>query len=111
MATTVPARLRGLQRLLDRIPLRTKLVSASLLLVAVALILSSVAGIAFLRDYLGNRVDAQLELLAERGGPPRRGPGPDMSRGRVDLPSAFVLKYLDADGNTLYDNSWLLREG
>src|SRR5580693_1593336 len=52
--------LRGLP---DRTPLRVKMVTAVLALVAIALVAISFVGIAFLKDYLLNGADAQLQEL------------------------------------------------
>ncbi|HXP19741.1 MAG TPA: HAMP domain-containing sensor histidine kinase [Streptosporangiaceae bacterium] len=48
-------------KLPSRIPLRVQLISAVLVLVAVALAVISVAGISYLRSYLLNQTDSQLQ--------------------------------------------------
>jgi two-component system, OmpR family, sensor kinase len=53
----------GLRGLPDRTPLRVKMVTAVLALVAIALVAISFVGIAFLKDYLLNGADAQLQEL------------------------------------------------
>jgi two-component system OmpR family sensor kinase len=57
----------AVRQLTGRIPLRTKLTSATLALVAVALVVISVAGISFLRNYLLGQADQQLTTLTEGG--------------------------------------------
>ncbi len=54
----------SLRRLPERTTLRTKLITAVLALVAVALVVISVAGLSFLRSYLLGNVDQQLGPLA-----------------------------------------------
>src|SRR5690242_14416200 len=56
-------RWRAAQRLPDRVPLRIKLITAVLGLVAIALIAISVAGISFLRSYLVGQQDDALRVL------------------------------------------------
>jgi two-component system, OmpR family, sensor kinase len=53
----------SLRRLPERTPLRVKLITAVLALVAVALLVMSVAGLSFLRTYLLGQADAQLTSL------------------------------------------------
>jgi hypothetical protein len=53
----------ALRRLPERTPLRTKLITAVLALVAVALLVMSVAGLSFLHTYLLGTADAQLSNL------------------------------------------------
>jgi two-component system, OmpR family, sensor kinase len=57
---------QSLKRLPDRTPLRTKMITAVLALVAFALVIISVAGVSLLRDNLLNRADAELALLFHR---------------------------------------------
>ena len=54
------------RELRDRTPLRTQLVAAVLLLAAVAVVVTSVLAAVVLRDYLLDRVDAQLRQSAGR---------------------------------------------
>src|SRR5215470_780108 len=54
-------RWQKVRRLPGRIPLRIKLISAVLALVAIALSIISIVGISVLRGYLLNQTDAQLE--------------------------------------------------
>jgi two-component system OmpR family sensor kinase len=53
----------SLKRLPARMPLRTKLITAVLALVAFALVVISVAGLSFLRTYLLDQADTQLSAL------------------------------------------------
>jgi two-component system, OmpR family, sensor kinase len=57
---------QSVRRLPERTPLRTKLISAVLALVAVALLVISVAGLSFLRQYLLGTADQQLTSLVRR---------------------------------------------
>jgi two-component system, OmpR family, sensor kinase len=57
------ARWQALRQLPGRIPLRIKLITAVLTLVAIALMAISVAGVSFLRSYLLGQTDAYLETL------------------------------------------------
>src|ERR1700747_2010374 len=55
---------RSVRGLPERTPLRVKVISAVLALVAIALLVTSFAGISYVRGYLLNRADSQLEVLA-----------------------------------------------
>src|ERR1700733_4197274 len=73
-----------LRRLPERTPLRTKLIAAVLALVAVALLVMSVAGLSFLRSYLLGAADNDLSNLAhsaeraiQNGTLPPRGLAPE----------------------------------
>jgi two-component system OmpR family sensor kinase len=86
----------SLKRLPQRMPLRTKLITAVLALVAIALAVISVAGLSFLRGYLLDTTDQQLSTLstqllspANNGRP--HGIGPDR------WVEAFI-----ADGRVVY---------
>jgi two-component system, OmpR family, sensor kinase len=57
----------SLRRLPERTPLRTKLIAAVLALVAVALVIISIAGLSFLRSNLLGAVDNQLDTAAQHG--------------------------------------------
>jgi two-component system, OmpR family, sensor kinase len=57
---------RSVRQLPDRVPLRTKLISAVLALVAIALLVISVAGISFLSSYLLNQQDQTLSADASQ---------------------------------------------
>jgi two-component system OmpR family sensor kinase len=68
--------LSSIRQLPDRTPLRVKLISAVLVLVAVALAVISFAGISFIRPYLLGPTDSQLQALA---GPARGAVGQYLS--------------------------------
>jgi len=55
---------RSVRQLPDRTPLRVKLITAVLALVILALAVISFAGIAYIRGYLIDRADSQLQALA-----------------------------------------------
>jgi len=55
---------RSVRELPERTPLRVKLITAVLALVAIALLVISVAGISYVRDYLLSRADNQLRIAA-----------------------------------------------
>src|SRR5215472_93170 len=55
---------RSVRELPERTPLRVKLITAVLALVAIALLVISVAGISYMRDYLLSRADSQLHAAA-----------------------------------------------
>ena len=54
---------QSVRELPERTPLRVKLISAVLALVVLALAVISVAGISYIRDYLVNRADGELQVL------------------------------------------------
>jgi two-component system, OmpR family, sensor kinase len=58
---------QSVRTLPDRMPLRTKLISAVLALVVIALVVISVAGQSFLRGYLLSAADNQLYAAAQHG--------------------------------------------
>ena len=58
-ATRFPSRIR---RLVSRTPLRVKLISAVVAMVAIALVIISVAGISALKGYLLGQADSQLPI-------------------------------------------------
>src|SRR5207247_5347477 len=98
----MPSHLRrfreSLRRLPERTPLRVKLVSALLALVAIALAVISVSSLAVFRGYLQDHAESQLRVLLQQaahadqhGGP--RGPG-------FGLPG-YVLELQDAQGNVV----------
>jgi len=82
-------------RLLERTPLRVKLIVAMLALVAVALALISLASVTALRGYLVGRLDDQLTLVAPGFQHERPGPGP---RGGRPPPSPYLIQRRDAGG-------------
>ena len=55
---------QAVRRVSDRTPMRVKLIAAVLALVAIALAVISVAGLAYLRSYLISQADSQLSALA-----------------------------------------------
>jgi two-component system OmpR family sensor kinase len=90
-----------------RAPLWARLVAGMLLLVTVALAVTSVVGIRLLRGYLLDRVDRQLELAAS--GPLRGGLGPRPPR-PVDAPpqrffGLFYAVNFDAAGRVVEEIS------
>jgi two-component system OmpR family sensor kinase len=64
--------LSGIRHLPDRTPLRVKLITAVLVLVAIALAVISIAGISVIRTYLLGQADSQLQTLS---GPAQRAVG------------------------------------
>jgi two-component system OmpR family sensor kinase len=88
--------------LVDRFPLRVRLVAGLVLLVAVGLLVAGVAATSALRSYQLTRVDEQL-VQAVRA-PELRGDGPegpDGPRGRGRLPGERYLAVLDTDGRVV----------
>ena len=65
---SIPGESRGfwtsVRQLPERTPLRVKLITAVLALVAIALVVISVAGLAFLRDYLLNQADNEVAAIS-----------------------------------------------
>ena len=86
--------------LLERTPLRVKLIVAVLALVAVALALIGLASVIALRGYLVDRLDEQLRGVApafvEDRPPHQDGPGPDDHERRP--PSPYLVQLRNADG-------------
>jgi two-component system, OmpR family, sensor kinase len=72
---------QSVRQLPERASLRTKLISAVLVLVAIALFVISLAGLSYLRSYLLNNADQQLGTLANHvqnyGNGPFHGLGPE----------------------------------
>jgi two-component system OmpR family sensor kinase len=100
-------------RLLERTPLRVKLIVAVLALVAVALALISLASVTALRGYLVDRLDNDLAMVAPRfvHEPPRR-PGPGPEEGGERAPSPYLIQRRDANGAVEGPSSAdLLQEG
>jgi two-component system OmpR family sensor kinase len=86
--------------LLERTPLRVKLIVAVLALVAVALALISLASVTALRGYLVGRLDDQLERVAPGFVQERLpGPGPEGPGGHEHRPpSPYLVQLRNADG-------------
>jgi two-component system, OmpR family, sensor kinase len=88
----------------DRVPLRTQLVVAVLLLAAVTVMVTSVVAAALLRDDLLGRVDGQLLQSAERAvseppdGGPRPGPGPPPPPRGFRPPAEYFAQSYDDEG-------------
>ncbi|HEY6706149.1 MAG TPA: HAMP domain-containing sensor histidine kinase [Actinomycetota bacterium] len=86
------------RRLLERTPLRVKLIVAVLTLVTVALVLIGTASVAVLDRYLVGRLDDQLELVA-RGSAGERPSGlPGPGRDHRGPPSPYLVQYRFANG-------------
>jgi two-component system, OmpR family, sensor kinase len=100
-------------RLLERTPLRVKLIVAVLALVAVALALISLASVTALRGYLVDRLDDDLAMVAPRfvHEPPHK-PGPRPEEGGERPPSPYLIQHRDANGAVEGPSSAdLLQEG
>ena len=96
---TTPAHRPWWRALRDRTPLGTQLIAAVLLLAAVAVIVTSVVAAVVLRDYLLDRVDAQLrqsakQVAVEPRPDDRPGPGPRGFR----PPADYVARGYDDAG-------------
>ena len=67
---SIPGESRGfwlsMRQLPERTPLRVKLITAVLTLVAIALVVISVAGLGFLRNYLLNQADGEINSLTQQ---------------------------------------------
>ncbi len=97
---TTPADRRWWRALRDRTPLRTQLLAAVLLLATVAVVVTSVVAAVVLRDYLLDRVDAQLRESAEQVAVeprPDDRPGPGGPRG-FRPPADYVARGYDDAG-------------
>ncbi len=101
MTSPAPAIRTNRPRPTERWPLRITLVLALLALVTAALVASGITATALMRGYLVDRIDEQLHQVApmianrpqfadDQGPPAQR---------RPRLPSEFVVKYIDAQGN------------
>lgn len=94
------AGLRSWRALRDRTPLRTQLLAAVLVLAAMTVVVTSVVAAAVLRDYLLDRVDAQLRQSAEQVATGRpAGPGPRSGPRGFRPPADYVAQSYDAAGN------------
>jgi two-component system, OmpR family, sensor kinase len=93
---------QSVRRLPDRMPLRTKLITAVLALVAVALVVISIAGVSFLRSYLDGQANSSIQSMLQ--------PGPYGS-------TSLVVQALRNDGQPVYQSSqgeavyWLPADG
>jgi two-component system OmpR family sensor kinase len=90
----------SLQRLPGRTPLRVKLVSALLALVAIALTVISVSSLAVFRGYLVNRAETQLQVLLQQAAHASRADGGPHGPPGFGLPG-YVLELQDAQGNVV----------
>ena len=90
--------LEAMTRLSQRTPLRIKLITALLALVALALAVISFTSVAVFSGYLENQVDSQVQSLATQSAnsPP---PSPHQSETYTFL--GFVYEVLDAQGNVV----------
>ena len=91
--------LEAMTRLSQRTPLRIKLITALLALVALALAVISFTSVAVFSGYLENQVDTQVQTLAAQtasGNPPN----PHQSDHRIAT-LGFVYEFLDAQGNVV----------
>ena len=94
----------GLKGLSSRVPLHTKLISAVLALVIIALAVISLVGLAEFRNYLQGRADDQLHSLmsdALQGNPTVGGPqSPTFNF------SGYVVELRDSGGNLVQGCNW-----
>jgi two-component system, OmpR family, sensor kinase len=87
---------QSVRRLPERTPLRTKLIAAVLSLVAIALLVISIAGLSLLRSYLLGAADDQLYAAAQRPRPSAAGYSPEgfvteiLQSGKVVQSNGFV---------------------
>jgi two-component system OmpR family sensor kinase len=93
------------ERVLERTPLRVKLIAVMLLLVTVTLALISLASVSALRGYLIGRLDDQIERVAVgfEHPPPGGFGGPAVGR---PPPSPYLIQFRDANGQVVesFDN-------
>ena len=78
-----------------RVPLRVKLITAVLALVAIALVVISVSSLVVFRNYLEDRADTQLKLLQQQAVSILSGPGP---RGPALGLADYVVELRDSQG-------------
>ena len=95
------------RRLLERTPLRVKLIVAVLALVTVALVLIGLASAAALEGYLVGRLDDQLAVVADRftHEDGRFGPGPAGGGQGPRPPNPYQVQRRDANGGILGNHS------
>jgi two-component system, OmpR family, sensor kinase len=98
----VRSRLRRLPRSLADASLRVRIMATAAILVILTSAVMGAVGTTMLRDYLVDRVDAQLKMFAgprERGHPPGGlSPGRLPRTGTPQLPSLFLIEQISADG-------------
>src|SRR5262245_27420237 len=82
---------RSARSLPDRTPLRVKLISAVLGLVAIALVVISVASVSVIKSYLLGNVDRQLTQLYAQSKPSSRNLGPG-AQDPITPPEHFVVQ-------------------
>ena len=91
-----------MKRFSARIPLRIKLITAALTLVAISLAIISAVSIAVFHGYLLHQADQQLESFIDRAGPPSRYPGQSQRTGLrfLNRPGIgeFTQEVLDSKG-------------
>ncbi len=94
-------KVRGIRARMAATPLRVRLVSLLVALVAVALTAAGFAANAALRGYLVDRIDNQLVDAAHRFSDPGAAqPGvPGDDRNRTAPPSVYYVRYTDATGD------------
>jgi two-component system OmpR family sensor kinase len=97
--------------LLARLSLRTRLLASLIVVLVMGLLVTGVATVGLLRDYLNGRVDD--ELVAATDAVVRR---PAMGRfesfgRRPGLPSRYQLSILDADGSSLVERRGTVASG
>ncbi len=93
------------ERVLERTPLRVKLIAVMLLLVTVTLALISLASVSALRGYLLGRLDDQIERVAVGFVRPPPG-GFGGAEGGRPPPSPYLVQFRDAAGQIVgsFDN-------
>jgi two-component system, OmpR family, sensor kinase len=95
---------------LDRLPLRTRLVAGMVLLVAVGLAVAGVAATSALRDYQLTRVDEQLTQAATSPGL-RHGGGSGHRGPQARLPGELYRALLDTSGRVVGTSGTTADEG
>jgi two-component system, OmpR family, sensor kinase len=95
---------QSVRQLPERIPLRTKLITAVLALVAVALVVISIAGVSFLRSYLDGQANTSLQGV--NAGPPSAPNVVGLALRNNDQPAyqssqGEAVYWLSANGHTL----------
>jgi two-component system, OmpR family, sensor kinase len=92
-------RWRGnLRRLSGRTPLRVKMITALLALVAIALAIISVASLTVFRNYLQDRADGQLYSFINQASRGYVGQGPGQ---QAFILSGYVVEFRDSQGHLL----------